>query len=225
MNLTSRLATIQDRMARAAERSGREASAITMIAVSKTVDPTAVKAALDLGVRDFGENRAQELVSKYRQLADLPLRWHFIGHLQSNKVGHVVPIASMIHSVDSTRLAEKIADLGSPDRPTDILLQVNVSGEASKFGIDPLDLPGQVAAIRHKANLRLCGLMTLGPLTEDPGEIRTAFRKLRVESTRLREILPGATILSMGMSGDFEIAIEEGATHIRIGTALFGDSS
>ena len=221
MPFESRLREIRDRIARAAERSGRPASAITLIAVSKTVGAETVRAACDAGIRDFGESRAQELVAKASALRGLPLRWHFIGHLQRNKVPDVVPIASLVHSVDSVRLARRIAETAGAE-PVDCLLQVNTSGEESKFGAAPDELDALLREARDLGPLRIGGLMTLGPLTEDEEAIRASFRLLRRLAERAREEIPEATILSMGMSGDFEIAIEEGATHVRIGTALFG---
>ena len=222
IDIASGYKDLLERIARAASRSGRPASAVTLIAVSKTVDATAVRAAFEAGAEDFGENRAQELVAKHSRLSDLPLRWHFIGHLQTNKVRHVLPIATLIHSVDSIRLAERIQEVAPDGATVDVLLQVNTSGEATKFGIDPEGLAGLIAGVRSLPKLRIRGLMTLGPWTDDREAIRNSFRLLREESLKLQESYPEATVLSMGMSGDFEIAIEEGATHVRVGTALFG---
>jgi PLP dependent protein len=213
-------AEIRQRIVAAASRVGRDPAEVCVIAVTKTFPAEAARAAFALGLRDLGENRVQELLGKAETLAGLPIRWHLIGHLQTNKVKAVLPIVGMIHSVDSVRLAEQIqAHAGSP---VDICLQVNTSGETSKFGVAPDAVCAHVEAIRGFPRLQLRGLMTLGPLTEDRKEIRAAFRLLRERLADVREIVPEASVLSMGMSGDFEIAIEEGATHIRLGTALFG---
>lgn len=184
--------------------------------------PESVRAAHALGLAEFGENRVQELLAKSDLLADLPLRWHLIGHLQTNKVRAVLPRVVAIHSVDSLRLAESIQAHAAPGRIIDILLQVNTSGEETKFGAAPEEAPGLARAVAVLPALRLRGLMTLGPLTDDATAIRRSFRLLRDLRDAARSSIPGVEWLSMGMSGDFEIAVEEGATHIRVGTALFG---
>jgi PLP dependent protein len=222
MDMTDRYEGVRLGIARAAERSGRDPSGVTLIAVSKTMPGERVREAFRLGIRDFGENKVQELLQKTSTLSDLPVRWHMIGHLQTNKVRAVVPLVTMIHSVDSAHLAESISKEVQPGKEIDILLQVNTSGEDSKFGVAPEQLPALAASIRPLDRLRVRGLMTLGPLTEDEAAIRDSFRRLRELLSALRDVFPGASVLSMGMSGDFEIAIEEGATHIRVGTALFG---
>jgi pyridoxal phosphate enzyme (YggS family) len=155
-------------------------------------------------------------------LSDLPIEWHFIGHLQTNKVRQVLPVARMIHSVDSLRLAQRIHDLATDRGTIDVLLQVKTSSEETKFGVAPPELPELIAYAHQLDRLRIRGLMTLGPLTEDLDAIRDSFRTLRECSLALRETITEATLLSMGMTSDFEIAIEEGATHVRVGTALFG---
>jgi pyridoxal phosphate enzyme (YggS family) len=222
MDLRSRYEQVRERIARAAERSGRDPEAITMIAVTKTVTTATVRAAFDVGMEEIGENRVQELVRKEKELRDLPIRWHFIGHLQTNKVRQVLPIAAMIHSVDSSRLAGVIHNLAADRDAVDVLIQINTSEEETKFGIAPAELPELLATMRTLDRLRVRGLMTLGPLTEDPDRSRRSFRRLRECAETLRQSVADAEILSMGMTSDFEIAIEEGATHVRIGTALFG---
>ena len=222
MDLQSRYEQVKERIARAAGRSGRDPDAITLVAVTKTVTTSAVREAYEAGIRNIGENRVQELLRKQSELTDLPVRWHFIGHLQTNKVRQVLPIASMIHSVDSPRLARRIHDLAADRGEVDVLLQVNTSSEETKYGVAPSDLPELIASMRGLDRLRIQGLMTLGPLTEDEDAIRSSFRMLRECLSLLRETVPDAAVLSMGMTNDYEIAIEEGATHVRIGTALFG---
>jgi PLP dependent protein len=222
MDMTARYEQIRLRIARAADRCGRDPAGITLIAVSKTMPAESVREAFRFGLRDFGENRVQELAMKAGELADLPIRWHLVGHLQTNKVRVVLPLAAMIHSVDSLHLAQKIHEALAPGRSIDLLLQVNTSGEESKFGAAPDDLSSLAASISALDRLRVRGLMTLGPLTDDEEAIRRSFRALRELLPVLKKQFPEAEALSMGMSGDFETAIEEGATHIRVGTALFG---
>ena len=222
MDLHERYEEILQRVARAAERSGRPSSAVTMIAVTKTLPAERVRAAFGLGIRDIGENRVQELLEKKSELTDLPIRWHLIGHLQSNKVKRILPHVVLIHSVDSLPLGAQIDRLAAGGQAVDLLLEVNTSGEATKFGVAPGEVRALASAVRGLNQLRVRGLMTLGPLTEDPAAIRASFRMLRELLDAVREEIPDASVLSMGMSGDFEIAIEEGATHIRVGTALFG---
>lgn len=222
MDMTARFEEVRLRIARSAERAGRAAAGITMIAVSKTMPADVVREAFRLGMRDFGENRVQELLQKSDDLSDLPLRWHMIGHLQTNKVRAVVDRVQAIHSVDSLHLAQRIQEAIPVDRSIELFLQVNTSGEASKFGVAPGEMSALASSIRELSRLRVLGLMTLGPLTDDEGAIRRSFRTLRELLPELRHEFPEASALSMGMSGDFEIAIEEGATHVRVGTALFG---
>ncbi len=222
MDMTTRYEQVRLGIARAAERCGRDPSRITLIAVSKTMPAERIREAFRLGIRDFGENKVQELALKAGELADLPIRWHLVGHLQTNKVRAVLPHAAMIHSVDSLHLVRKIHESLAPGRSIDLLLQVNTSGEESKFGVAPDDLAWLAASIRGLDRLRVLGLMTLGPLTDDEDAIRRSFRELRGLLPALRQSFPEADLLSMGMSGDFETAIEEGATHVRVGTALFG---
>ncbi len=223
ISLQARLEAIRERIGRAAARAGRDPGEITLIAVTKTLPEGAVRAAYQLGIRDFGENRVQELVAKKQALSDIEIRWHLIGHLQSNKVRQVCREVVLIHSVDSFHLAERIDEHASKDAPpVEVLLQVNTSGEPTKFGVQPEEARAIAERIHHLPSVRLRGLMTLGPLTEDEGAIRESFHLLRRLRDALRDLLAPDAILSMGMSGDFEIAIEEGATHVRVGTALFG---
>lgn len=215
------LTDVNQRIRAAAERSGRDAETIALVAVSKTHPPEAVQLAVEAGQMVFGENRVQELVSK-AALLPATLRWHLIGHLQSNKIRKVLPVCEMIHGVDSLALAgdiDRIAgELGLFPR---ILLEVNVSGEASKFGFPPETLLTELPALLKLPRLSVEGLMTVAPHVENPEDVRPVFRNLRLLRDRCEEHAP-LPLLSMGMTNDFEAAIEEGATHVRIGSALFG---
>jgi pyridoxal phosphate enzyme (YggS family) len=208
-SLAERLAAVRARIDAACARAGRDAGTVTLVAVSKTVPWPRVQELLDLGQRDLGENRAQELVEKLPHLHGDP-RIHFVGRLQRNKVARLAPVVARWHSVDGAALGESIAR-HAPG--ADVLVQVNVGDEPQKGGVAPGDVPGLVDALRD-LGLDVTGLMTVPPLGEDP---RPHFARLR----ELAEPL-ALTDLSMGMTGDFEVAIEEGATIVRVGTALFG---
>lgn len=223
MDLAANLEVIQHRIAAACERAGRESGSVTLLAVTKGQPPERVKAAADLGLTLFGENKVQEAKAKI-PLCPGKLRWHMIGHLQSNKCRDAVSLSEMIESVDSLALAEEIhkrADQAARTMP--ILLEVNVAGEASKFGYQPAQLLADLKAINALPRIEIHGLMTVPPWTAEPDKARPHFRRLRELKSECEQIL-GAPLpqLSMGMSGDFEVAIEEGATIVRIGTALFG---
>ncbi len=217
--------SIRLRMARAAARSGRKPEDITLIAVSKLHSAEEVDAAASCGIMDFAENKVQELTVKQPQVrADV--RWHFIGHLQTNKVKAVIDKVSIIHSVDSMHLAQEIDKRAAQaGRIMDILIQVNAAGEESKFGLGvkeagrlALDIAGQLK------NVKIRGLMEIAPYAEDPEEVRVYFRQVKDLFEELKASgLKDMDMLSMGMSHDFETAIEEGATHIRVGTAIFGE--
>ena len=191
-----------------------------LLAVSKTKPESLVREAYAAGQRDFGENYVQELVAKAAALADLPdLRWHLIGPLQRNKVKQVVPVASLVHTVDRAALAEELSKrAAAAGRTVRVLLEVNVAGEASKAGCSPDEAPALAAAVRSLPGLSLGGLMTIPPDTEDRELARPYFRRLR----EIRDAIGDLPELSMGMSHDFEIAVEEGATIVRVGTAIFG---
>ena len=215
---------ILDRIARAAQRAGRDPAEVTLIAVGKTQPAERLRAAAAAGITDFGENYPQEAAGKIDALADLPLRWHFIGRLQSNKTRLVANRFDWVHSVDRVEIARRLSDQRSPHRsPLEVCLQVAIVPEPSKGGFEPDALPAAAAAIAALPRLRLRGLMCLPPFERDPAKQRAAFAQLR----RLRDELNARGFaldaLSMGMSGDFEAAIAEGATHVRIGTALFGE--
>ena len=223
MDLTDNLNQIRMRIAAACERAGRDPSSVTLMAVSKNQPPERVRAAADLGLRLFGENRVQEAKAKIG-LCPGALRWHLIGHLQSNKCRDAVHFFELIQSVDSLSLAAEVhkwADKAARTMP--ILLEVNVAGEASKFGYRPEALLAELAQVNALKRIEIHGLMTLAPWTPTPEKVRPVFRRLRELKEQCEQLL-GAPLphLSMGMSEDFEVAIEEGATLIRIGTALFG---
>ncbi|MBI4327998.1 MAG: YggS family pyridoxal phosphate-dependent enzyme [Chloroflexi bacterium] len=223
MNLAANLESIRRQIEAASSRAGRDPASVTLLAVSKGQPPHLVRAAADLGQMLFGENRVQEARIKIGQCPGR-LRWHMIGHLQSNKCRDAVHFFGMIQSVDSLALAQEInkwADRGAKTMP--VLLEVNAAGEATKFGFKPGELPEALAAINALPKIEIQGLFTMAPWTPQPEKARPAFRLLRELKERCEQEL-GAPLphLSMGMSGDFEVAIEEGATIIRIGTALFG---
>lgn len=215
------LARVRERLGRAAEAAGRDPSSITLVAVSKLQPEEAIRAAYGQGVRDFGESYAQELRAKGEALADLEdIRWHFIGHLQRNKVRQVAGRLAMLQTLDSPRLVEELGKRLSGE-PLDVLLEVSLVGEASKSGCAPEELPALLDAARSEPALRVRGLMAIPPWEAEPEEARRYFVALR----ELRDRLGGAALLpelSMGMSGDFEVAVEEGATIVRVGTAIFG---
>lgn len=222
MNLSQRYERVLERVAAAARRAGRDPGEVTLVAVSKTWPADVLKDAAGAGVEVFGENRAQELKEKHTVLGDR-VRWHFVGPLQSNKVRHVVGVAELIHSVDRYGLGEAIARRAhSLGIVQDVLIEVNAGGEASKHGVEPaaaVPLAEEVAALEGVA---VRGLMAIPPRTSDPDEARPYFRDLAALRDVLTASVPRATELSMGMSADFEQAIEEGATIVRVGEAIFG---
>lgn len=218
------LEQVKERIALAAERAGRDPSEVELIAVSKGRTAGKVGEAFRAGQRVFGENRAQELRDKMSVLGDLPLEWHYIGHLQRNKVNMVVGKAAMIHSLDSERLARAISQRAeSLGIKQEVLLQINVAGEESKYGAGEGDASVLLEKALSLEGLRVSGLMTIAPMSDDPEETRPFFRGLRDLRDRLMKERPdaGLRILSMGMTQDFEVAVEEGADMVRIGTAIF----
>lgn len=206
-------------------RCKRRKDEVQLIAVSKTKPAQAVQEAYNCGIRDFGENKVQEIMDKYPVLPK-DIRWHLIGHLQRNKVKYIIDKVFLIHSVDSVRLAEQIEqEAKKADVHMNILIQVNISMEDTKFGLETEELETAVRAIAKMERVHIQGLMTIGPMTEDAGEIREVFRKLKqlsvdIEGKNIDNV--NMNVLSMGMSGDYPIAIEEGSTYIRVGTAIFG---
>lgn len=224
--LARNLAAVRARMADATRRAGRDPEAVELLAVAKTFGAEAVRALAAAGQRAFAESYAQEAMDKLDATADLDLEWHFVGPLQSNKARLVAPGFAFVHSVDRAKIARALDRHRAALPPLDVCLQVNVSGEASKSGCAPGDLAGLAAEVAEACpNLRLRGLMTLPAPGETPEDSRPAFRYLRELLEGLRRDGPEAPwdALSMGMSGDFEVAIEEGASHVRVGSALFGE--
>jgi hypothetical protein len=225
MTIADNLASIQERISKAALRAGRDPAAIRLVAVSKTVSAESIREAIAAGVTILGENYVQEARNKIARIGK-QVEWHFIGHLQSNKARSAVDLFSMIHSVDRLSLAEALnQEANKQGKILPVLIQVNISGEESKSGINPqetLQLLERIAGLQH---LSVQGLMTMPPWFEDPEDARphfNALRKLREELANIK--IHGVSLqeLSMGMSGDFEVAIEEGATLVRVGTAIFG---
>ncbi len=225
-DIAARLAEVRARIARAAEASGRDPTGVRLVAVSKTYPAEHVRAACAAGHRDFGENRVQEALGKIEATSDLPIRWHLVGHLQSNKARKAAAAFPFIHSVDSAGLIEALdrAALAAGTAP-EVLLQVDLAGEDTKYGVAPGDLGPLVDAAAACRAARLAGLMLMPPLFDDPEGARPFFRRLRELRDDLRAAgrLPGSAIhLSMGMSHDLEVAVGEGATIVRVGTAIFG---
>ncbi|MBI2104504.1 MAG: YggS family pyridoxal phosphate-dependent enzyme [Candidatus Omnitrophica bacterium] len=225
--LRDRLDLVRQRMQAAARRSGRPETAVTLVGVAKGISAEAVREAVRLGLADVGENRVQEARVKRAALGDRQAaRWHLIGHLQRNKAKLALELFDVIHSVDSWALVETLNRLSQArPKPLDVLIQVNVSGEPAKFGCRPEDAAGLARAVQRSTALTLRGFMTIAPFVDNPEDVRPHFRRLR----QLRdEVLaacglpPAAGQLSMGMSQDFEVAIEEGADLVRVGTAIFG---
>jgi PLP dependent protein len=205
----------------ASRRSGRPPGEVTLIAVTKTVGIAEVRQAVSLGISDFGENRVQDAASKVGSMPTV--RWHFIGHLQTNKAKDVLPAYHMIHSLDRLSLAEALQRCADRfDKTAEVLIQVNTSGEESKFGLEPDQLPGFLKKVNIFDRIKIRGLMTMAPFLKDPENTRPYFRKLR--QLRNENITSGLELpeLSMGMTNDFTVAVEEGATMVRIGSALFG---
>src|ERR1700722_1740519 len=225
--IDSNLAEIRERIARSAARAGRAAEDITLVAVSKSVPPEAIRSAFELGLRQFGENRVQEWESKRAAVAALDATWHLIGHLQSNKARRAANLFDRVDSVDSGALAQKLyAAAASEAKRLKILIEVHLGGEETKSGVPEADLPALAEIIAQLQNLELRGLMTIPPYFEEPEQVRPYFQKLRTLRDQVSaQIGRPLNVLSMGMSHDFEIAIEEGATEIRVGTALFGERS
>lgn len=220
------LQLVEEKIQAACKRSGRNRDEVTLIAVSKTKPISDIEEVIKEGVIDFGENKVQELTVKYEALGK-DLRWHMIGHLQTNKVKYIVDKAVLIHSVDSLRLAEQIdKEARKKGIICDILIEVNVAKEESKFGVYEEDLLPLIVEVAKLNNVRVKGLMTIAPFVDDPEKNRMYFRKLRqlnidIKSKNIDNV--NMNILSMGMTGDYEVAIEEGATLVRVGTGIFGE--
>ncbi len=225
MSINSNLREVRDRIASAAFTCGREPASVRLVAVSKTRPTDDVRQAWRAGQSIFGENYVQELVEKAAEINEA-LEWHFIGHLQSNKVKQIAGLVTMIHSVDRLSLATEISrQWGKLESCCDILIQVNISGEATKSGASEAEALQLVRSVAQLPNLRVRGLMTMPPFFDDPAAARPFFAALRrLSQTVAAAAIPGVVMaeLSMGMSGDFEAAIQEGATLVRVGTSIFG---
>jgi pyridoxal phosphate enzyme (YggS family) len=217
---------VRERISLACRRAGRDPAEVTLVGVAKTFPAGAVREAIRAGVADIGENYVQELLAKHEELRDEAVRWHFIGHLQTNKVRQIAGWVHMIHAVDSERLVAEInRQAERAGRVIDCLLEVNTTGEESKFGVTPEGVPALTTSLVPYGNVRIAGLMTIGPFLPDPEGSRPMFRRLRLlrdEIAALGQSNVTMRHLSMGMTGDFEVAIDEGATLIRVGTAIFG---
>jgi hypothetical protein len=222
--LTDRLAQLESRIRAACERAGRPRSEVTLVAVTKTIGPTVATMLTELGVLDLGESRPQELWHKAEPLPPA-VRWHLVGHLQRNKVERTVRRVFLIHSVDSLRLLEALeSEAAIQGRPLDVLLEVNASREANKSGFSPDEVPGLIPRLTALRRVTVRGLMTMAAQTDNPEDARPTFAELRRVRDSLQKVAGTALTLeylSMGMTNDFEVAIEEGATLIRVGTALF----
>jgi pyridoxal phosphate enzyme (YggS family) len=230
MSIASNLAEVRDRIAESARRAGRTAADITLVAVSKTFGADRVREAWDAGQREFGENKVQEGLQKIADTADIPARWHLIGHLQSNKAKKAAARFACIQSVDSVELLQRLDDAAAArpggSAPLDVLVQVDFAGEATKFGAPPDEAARAVRAGVDARYVRLAGLMLLPPWSDDPEATRPWFARLREFRDHLvkKEGVPVSALrhLSMGMSHDYQAAVEEGSTIVRIGTAIFG---
>ena len=226
MRIAENLKQVHENIVKACEAAGRDPKEVTLIAVSKTKPAEMLREAYDAGERVFGENKVQEIMDKYEQLpADI--HWHMIGHLQRNKVKYIVDKVSMIHSVDSLRLAQAIEqEAAKKDVCVPILIEVNVAEEESKFGLKMEEVVPLLEEISTYSHIQVQGLMTIAPFVDDPEENREVFRKLRKLSVDIdKKNINNITmrVLSMGMTGDYEVAVQEGATMVRVGTGIFGE--
>ena len=223
--LAENLQQVNANIEKACAAVGRAPSEITLVAVSKTKPVSMLQEAYDAGARVFGENKVQEIMDKYDQLPS-DIQWHMIGHLQRNKVKYIIDKVAMIHSVDSLRLAEEIsAQSVKHEVTTDILIEVNIAGEETKFGTDREEAIALVEAAAKLPNIHICGLMTIAPFVENSEDNRKYFQQIRQLSVDIKEKnIDNVTmdVLSMGMTGDYQVAIEEGATMVRVGTGIFG---
>jgi pyridoxal phosphate enzyme (YggS family) len=226
LSIADRLTAVRARIEDAARSAGRDPASVRLVAVSKTFPVEAIREAFVAGQRDFGENRVQEALQKIARSTDLPIRWHLVGHLQTNKARKAAPVFAMIQSVDRVELLQRLdrAAAESGAAP-ELLIQVDLAGEATKFGAPPVEVPRLFEAAAACRAARVVGLMTLPPLPDTPEDSRPWFRRLReLRDEWLAAGVPAEMLreLSMGMSGDFEVAISEGATIVRVGTAIFG---
>ena len=227
VSIIENIERVQGRIASACRRSGRRPEDVKLIAISKTFPAEHIREAYEAGLRDFGENRVQEADAKRPALADLTITWHLVGHLQTNKAKSARELFHWIHSVDSLRLAEKLDKSAvCVGERLPVLLEVNLGEESSKSGVREAEVMLLAERVSRLATVEIRGLMVIPPFLDDPGQARPYFRRLRELASKIEAAnFPGASMheLSMGMSHDFEVAIEEGATMVRIGTAIFGD--
>jgi pyridoxal phosphate enzyme (YggS family) len=233
VRLGQNLANVRERIASAAARSGRKPEAIRLVGVTKYASVEVTRALVEAGLADLGESRPQALWDKAAALADLPVRWHLVGHLQRNKVRRTLPLVSLMHSIDSRRLLtaieQELALVAEADGPTSVqprsaLLEVNISGDAAKHGFAPAEVGPLIAELLQLAHVRICGLMAMGALEGGTDRARRDFAALRELRDHLQPLAPAGVSLeelSMGMSDDYEVAIEEGATIVRVGSAMF----
>ncbi|NLC76525.1 MAG: YggS family pyridoxal phosphate-dependent enzyme [Clostridia bacterium] len=226
--LAARIAAVKERIAAAAARSGREPEEIELIAVTKTVEVPRIREAIVAGITCLGENRVQELTAKYREIGQ-EVEWHLIGHLQTNKVKYIVDKVALVHSLDRLSLARELNKRAlACERAVPVLVQVNIAEEESKFGLHQDEVLPFLKQIQSMDGLKVQGLMTIAPFTEEPETVRPVFRALSRLAGEIADLgLPGVEMryLSMGMTNDFEVAIEEGANMVRIGSAIFGERS
>jgi PLP dependent protein len=226
MDFKKRLENVKDRINKAAFKCGRDPESIHLVAVSKTISANRVREAIMAGVTTLGENYVQEARNKFNVLGTFPVSWHFIGHLQSNKAKYAVRLFDLIHSVDTLKLAHELnKQANKVNKIQDILIQINVSKEPSKSGSDIQNAANLIKDIVLLENLSVKGLMAMPPFFNNPEKARPYFTALRVLRDQIQKVFPGVVLneLSMGMTNDFEVAIEEGATLVRIGTAIFGE--
>lgn len=222
--IRANLQTVRERIRAACDRSSRNPDDVSLIAVTKTVGIDEIRCLYDAGVRDFGENRVKPACEKVELLRDTDIRWHFVGHLQRNKARKIIPAFLRFHGVESLKLVDVLErEAEKSNSKLTVWVEVNVSGEESKYGIAPADLPELSSAVESARHLTFAGLMTMAPWTEDPDrDARPVFRGLReLGETTQRDMGLTSCGLSMGMSVDYEVAVEEGATHVRVGSALF----
>jgi len=226
MDFKKRLENVKDRINKAAFKCGRDPESIQLVAVSKTISTNRVREAIMAGVTTLGENYVQEARNKFNVLGTFPVSWHFIGHLQSNKAKYAVRLFDLIHSVDTHKLAHELnKQANKVNKIQDVLIQINISKEPSKSGSDIQNAANLIKDIVLLENLSVKGLMAMPPFFNNPEKARPYFAALRVLRDQIQKVFPGVVLneLSMGMTGDFEVAIEEGATLVRIGTAIFGE--
>jgi PLP dependent protein len=226
MTISDRVARVRERIEAACRRAGRRPEDVRLIAVSKTFSSDQIREAYATGLREFAENRVQEAEAKLPELAGLDITWHLVGHLQGNKAARARPLFQWIQSIDSVRVARKLNDSAGSKARMPVLLQVNLGHEPTKYGLGESELARAAEDVASLEHLEVCGLMLIPPFSEDPEGSRPFFRRLRELASEIQAArLPGVSMneLSMGMSHDFEVAIEEGATMVRVGTAIFGE--